>query len=211
MKIMLENDTSRHEIDIAVTHALDDLAVRIRDVYGVSKSPYLFDFGEKTYSYQGDMDTAVYQCDLFLYTDTPALFYSRDLTVWVSHENVSDTVYDYCDFEHPHYCLVFEETIDIDSCYTFMMCLNGFFTVESSERLMAVTDLDRARERCKRCIYTNCDGIHHEQTLKGLSLASIQPSQKKYRVHLTGSSPGGIDGARAAFLERFPKSDDREE
>jgi hypothetical protein len=211
VKIVLDSDAGRRTIETAVTNTLDDLAGMIREVYNLTDSPYLFDFGGTVYAHRGDMDAGVYQCDLFLYTDEPAAFRSGGVTVRVSHENISDSIYDYCDFEHPHYCPVFEEIIDVDSCYTSMMCLNGFFAVESSEGLLKIGDMDTAREKCSRCIYTNCDGIHHEMTVKHLSLEDIEPSRAAYRVRLAEAPPGEIDAVRAAFLTRLSKSDDAEE
>lgn len=208
MKILLDSDAGKHEIDMAVTHTLDDLAVKIREIYRVPDSKYLYDFGEKLYSYGGDLDSDVYQCDLFIYSDEPVSFFSDNVLVDVSHENISDTIYDYCDFENPHYCPVFEEMIDIDSCYEAMMCLNGFFKIESSEELMKIRDLDLARGKCGRCIYTNCDGIHHEQTSKNLSLENIEPT---YHIHLTKASPDEIETVRNAFFKKFQEPDETEE
>jgi len=211
MKIILDNNSGKREIEIAVTKTLDDMAGGIREAYGVSDLKYLYVFGGKVYSIEGDLDSIIHQCDLFIYSAEPAFYYSKDIMVQVYHENISDNIYDYCDFENPHYCSVFEESIDIDSCYTSMMCLNGFVKHKACTELMTVTDMDVARKKCKRCIYTNCDGIHHEQTLKKLSLENIQPSQRKYRVHLTQSSPGAIDEVRSKFFKRFLESDDYEE
>ena len=211
MKIQLSGDAGSHEIDIAVTHTLDDLAGRIQDAYGVSDARYRFDFGGTIYSPEGDPDSRIHHCDLLIYTGTPAVYYSDDLAARVCHENISDTIYDYCDFENPHYCPVFEEIIDIDACYESMMCLNGFFAIESSEELTKIGDVDTARDRCRRCIYTNCDGIHREQTKRGVSLRNITPSQADYRIHLTKPLPVEIEAVRSAFLAKYPEPDDTEE
>ncbi|MBN1882295.1 MAG: hypothetical protein JW885_08995 [Deltaproteobacteria bacterium] len=211
MKILLNSEAGRREIDMAITHTLDDLAKRIQGVYSVSDVEYLYDFGDRTYSFNGGFDASVHHCDLLLYTDVPVIYRSGDLVVRVYHENTSDNIYDYCDFDHPHYCSVYEEMIDIDSCYESMMCLNGFFRIESSEKLMKIADIDTAREKCRRCIYTNCDGIHHEKTLKNLSLTNMKPSKTSYRVHPTHASPDKIDTVGNAFFRKNPESEDREE
>lgn len=170
MKIILDNNSSKNEIEIEVTRTLHDLHIKINEVYDLSNSRYQYRFGERIYSFKGILNTISYHCDLFIYEKKPVLYYYENLTIKIYHENISNNIYDYCDFNNPHYCSVFEQTIDIDLCYESMMILNGCFKVESSEKLMMITDIGLAREKCKNCIYSNCDSIDYEQKQKGISL-----------------------------------------
>lgn len=170
MKIILDNHTSECEIEIEITRSLHDLHLKINEAHDLADSKYQYHFGERIYSFKGFLNTISHQCDLFIYEKNPVVYCCRNLILEIYHKNISDNIYDYCDFDHSHYCSVFEQTIDIDLCYDSMMILNGFFRVESSRDLMMIQDIDLAREKCRNCIYSNCDAIDNEQKQKGISL-----------------------------------------
>jgi len=208
MKLTVTGDAGTRDIETEPTHTLDDLAMRLFGLFRLSNTDYRYDFGGAVYSLGGERDTGLSQCDLFLYTEGPVAFHSREVTLTIRHIHLSDTIYDYLDFENPHHCPAFGETIDIDTCYTSMMSLNGFIKEEACEELGKIGDMELARARCGRCLYTNCDGIHHEQTRKNIPLTSIRPSRKAYRVHLAEASPEKAEQVRKRFLERISESDD---
>jgi|GEM_PF-391631 len=211
MKLILRQDTGTREIEVEVTRTLDDLVEMIRDICSLTDPLYQFDIEGERYTHAGGPDTAVCQCDLFLYLEEPVLLYIGDTVIALSHENVLDNIYDYCDFENPHYCSALEGVIDIDTCYTSMMCLNGFVAPESSPALAKIGDLELARERCGRCLYTNCDGIHREQILNNLPLVKIDPYREAYRVHLEHVSPDKAEKVRKRFLKRISTPNDEDE
>lgn len=59
------------------------------------------------------------------------------------------------DYESDHFCPVYKKVIDVDLCYDSLCCLNGLFKVSSTPELKAVEDIEKAREICKKCEYSN--------------------------------------------------------
>lgn len=144
--------------------------IKINEAHNLSGTNYQYRFGKRVYAVKGALNTAGHFCDLFIYEKEPVLYGCDDLTIGIYHKNISDRIYDYCDFEESHYCSVFEQIIDIDLCYDTMMILNESFKVEASKELMMIQDIGLAREKCKNCIYANCDAIDHELQQNSISL-----------------------------------------
>lgn len=59
------------------------------------------------------------------------------------------------DYDSPHFCSVYNRVIDIDLCYESLCCLSGLFKVSSVSELKKVKDIDKAREKCKQCPYSD--------------------------------------------------------
>lgn len=58
------------------------------------------------------------------------------------------------DYEADHYCPVYEKVISADLCYDSMMCLNHFFKVSSTKELSEIKDIEKARQVCAECPYS---------------------------------------------------------
>ena len=58
------------------------------------------------------------------------------------------------DYEADHYCPAYDRVIDADLCYDSMMCLNRFFKTSSTKELEDIEDIDKAREICQSCPYS---------------------------------------------------------
>lgn len=59
------------------------------------------------------------------------------------------------DVEMNRHCEAYNKVIDCDLCYDSMMCLNGYFSVSSTSELNDITDIEKARDICKKCIFSN--------------------------------------------------------
>ena len=59
------------------------------------------------------------------------------------------------DYDNPHYCPVYDRKIDIDLCYDSLNCLNRSFKVSSVKELSEIKDIERAREICSKCPYSD--------------------------------------------------------
>lgn len=59
------------------------------------------------------------------------------------------------DYDNPHYCPVYERVIDIDLCYDSLCCLGGQFKISSTEELLEVKDIEKARKICAECPYSD--------------------------------------------------------
>ena len=53
-----------------------------------------------------------------------------------------------------HYCPVYDKDIDEDLCYDSLQCLHGFFKISSVKELDFLEDVDRARQLCRNCKYS---------------------------------------------------------
>jgi hypothetical protein len=58
------------------------------------------------------------------------------------------------DYEADHYCPVYKKVICADLCYDSMMCLNRFFKVSSTKELEEIENIEKAREICSKCPYS---------------------------------------------------------
>ena len=58
------------------------------------------------------------------------------------------------DYEADHYCPAYQKVICADLCYDSMMCLNHFFKVSSTKELEEIEDIEKAREICSKCHYS---------------------------------------------------------
>ena len=58
------------------------------------------------------------------------------------------------DYDKEHMCPVYNRIIDPDLCYDSLMCLKGFFKVESTKELGEIKDIEKARIACKSCEYS---------------------------------------------------------
>ncbi len=183
MKIILENNSSKNAIEIEVTRTLHDLHLKINKVYHLSDSKYQYRFGKRMYTLNGPFNTISHHCDLLIYEKEPVEYRCGKLASEIFHSNISSSIYDYCDFNESHYCSVFEQIIDIDACYDAMMILNGYFKVESSKALEVIRDIDLAREKCKNCIYANCDSIDYELTQKNIALEEFVHRSEGVNLH----------------------------
>jgi len=88
MKILLDNNTGKHEIDMEVTKTLHDLHKEINKVYALSDSKYIYEFGEKVYSYKGNFNTIIAHCDLFIYRREPVFYHCEDMTIEITYQNI---------------------------------------------------------------------------------------------------------------------------
>lgn len=59
------------------------------------------------------------------------------------------------DYEAEHHCPVYNKIISADLCYDSLMCLNGYFHISSTKELLEVEDIEKAREICRQCPYSN--------------------------------------------------------
>lgn len=58
------------------------------------------------------------------------------------------------DYDSEHYCPVYKRVIHPDLCYDSLMCLNRCFKISSTEELQEVEDIEKAREICAECPYS---------------------------------------------------------
>ncbi len=58
------------------------------------------------------------------------------------------------DYDSPHYCPVYNRTIDVDLCYDSLNCLNHSFKVSSVKELSEIKDIEDARKTCAKCPYS---------------------------------------------------------
>lgn len=58
------------------------------------------------------------------------------------------------DYEADRFCPVYKKIISADLCYDSLMCLNRTFKVSSTKELAEVDDIERAREICAECPYS---------------------------------------------------------
>ena len=58
------------------------------------------------------------------------------------------------DYTEEHYCPVYEKVIHPDLCYDSLMCLNGCFKTSSTKELSEVKRIEKARDICKKCPYS---------------------------------------------------------
>lgn len=59
------------------------------------------------------------------------------------------------DYDNPHFCPVYGRKIDIDLCYDSLNCLNRSFKLSSVKELSEIKDIERAREICSKCPYSD--------------------------------------------------------
>ena len=59
------------------------------------------------------------------------------------------------DYDGDHFCPVYGETISADLCYDSLCCLSGLFKVESTKELAQIVDIEKAREICQACEYSD--------------------------------------------------------
>ena len=62
------------------------------------------------------------------------------------------------DYENDHYCPAYEKFISIDLCYDSLCCLSGEFKISSTKELSEIKDIEKAREICKACPYSDLEG-----------------------------------------------------
>lgn len=62
------------------------------------------------------------------------------------------------DYENDHYCPAYEKVISIDLCYDSLCCLSGEFKISSTKELGEIADIEKAREICKACPYSDLEG-----------------------------------------------------
>ena len=62
------------------------------------------------------------------------------------------------DYENDHYCPVYEKVVSSDLCYDSLCCLTGMFQVSSTTELAEIKDIEKAREICKACPYSDLNG-----------------------------------------------------
>lgn len=58
------------------------------------------------------------------------------------------------DYVNPHYCPVYGRVIDIDLCYDSLCCLDHSFKISSTKELSEIEDIEKAREICAKCPYS---------------------------------------------------------
>ena len=58
------------------------------------------------------------------------------------------------DYVADHYCPAYKKVICADLCYDSMMCLNRFFKVSSTKELEEIENIEKAREICSKCPYS---------------------------------------------------------
>ena len=59
------------------------------------------------------------------------------------------------DYDNPHYCPVYKRIITIDLCYDSLSCLSGDFKISSTKELSEISDIEKAREICAKCPYSD--------------------------------------------------------
>lgn len=58
------------------------------------------------------------------------------------------------DYDANHFCPVYGREIEPDLCYESIMCLGKMFKTSSLKELDEVEDIEKARENCKNCPYS---------------------------------------------------------
>ena len=58
------------------------------------------------------------------------------------------------DYAADRFCPVYKRVIPADLCYDSMMCLQNFFKVSSTKELSEITDIEAARDTCRKCKYS---------------------------------------------------------
>lgn len=61
------------------------------------------------------------------------------------------------DYSNPHYCPVYNREISIDLCYDSLCCLKRLFKISSVKELSEVSDIEKARQTCDKCEYSNLE------------------------------------------------------
>lgn len=61
------------------------------------------------------------------------------------------------DYNADHYCPAYREVITADLCYESLMCLNRSFKISSVPELKKIDDIEKAREECQKCVYSNME------------------------------------------------------
>jgi len=62
------------------------------------------------------------------------------------------------DYENDHYCPAYGKVISIDLCYDSLCCLTRMFKLSSTKELAEIKDIEKAREICKACPYSDLEG-----------------------------------------------------
>ncbi len=57
--------------------------------------------------------------------------------------------------DQEHFCPIYDRVIDPDLCYDSVMCLLGFFKIESTQELLEIGDIEDARLKCRKCPYSD--------------------------------------------------------
>ena len=58
------------------------------------------------------------------------------------------------DYQSDHYCPAYNKVISADLCYDSLMCLNGSFKISSTKELLEIEDIERAKNVCASCEYS---------------------------------------------------------
>lgn len=58
------------------------------------------------------------------------------------------------DYTAEHHCPVYNRIISADLCYDSLMCLSHCFKVSSTKELSEIKDIEKAREICRNCQYS---------------------------------------------------------
>ncbi len=69
--------------------------------------------------------------------------------------NYKSTDADNIDYDMDRYCEAYCKVIDYGTCMTSLMCLNGDMKISSFEELEKIKDIEKARNICRKCVFSN--------------------------------------------------------
>lgn len=62
------------------------------------------------------------------------------------------------DYNSGHYCPAYGRIISSDLCYDSLCCLTGMFKISSTKELSEIKDIEKAKEVCRKCPYSDLNG-----------------------------------------------------